>query len=299
MAVHAMGLDINSVRFLIDASRRGTKFGEVLTFGRQDLNVFPARMVKLLEAHGFNAAAFKGDAKALHAEPCFLSLGASKVYSMDVSGFEGASFIHDLNQPIGPELNERFDVVYDGGTLEHVFNFPTALKNCMQMVRVGGRFFTHTVANNWCGHGFYQFSPELFYRALSQENGFEVERLVAHRAGPYGRWYEVADPERIHSRVELLTFSPLMLLIQARRVKLTAIFAASPQQSDYTPRWRNQAASAPDGAPAPNPYAAPRPWLARFLPGLARLLHVIKIGVGIYWQQSLWNRKCFRPVKKP
>ena len=47
-----MGLDINAVRFLIDARKRGVDFGEVITLGRQDLNVFPAKMVEVLEAHG-------------------------------------------------------------------------------------------------------------------------------------------------------------------------------------------------------------------------------------------------------
>ena len=82
-----MGLDINAVRFLIDAHQRGAEFGRVLTLGRQDLNVYPAKMVKVLEAHGFPAAAFKSGDKALYAEPCFLSLGAKKVSSMDFSDF--------------------------------------------------------------------------------------------------------------------------------------------------------------------------------------------------------------------
>src|SRR3989442_9770988 len=43
------------------ARRRGTEFGEVLTFGRQDLNVFPVRMVELLEAHGFPGDAFRSE----------------------------------------------------------------------------------------------------------------------------------------------------------------------------------------------------------------------------------------------
>jgi hypothetical protein len=294
-----MGLDINSVRFLIQARQAGMAFGDVLTFGRQDLNVFPAKMVQLLEAHGFPAEVFKGQAQALHAEPCFLSLGAKQVYAMDVSNFEGATFIHDLNQPIGAELRERFDVVYDGGTLEHVFHFPTALKNCMEMVKVGGRLFTHTVTNNWCGHGFYQFSPELFYRAFSEENGYRVERMIAHVVGPYGRWFAVMDPEQIRSRVALRTCLPVMLLIQAQRVAVAPIFARSPQQSDYTPRWQHSegAAPLPEGAPRPV-YGAPRPGLARYLPGLARLLNVARIGTGILRDQSLFNRKYFRPVRK-
>jgi hypothetical protein len=78
----------------------------------------------------------------------------------------------------------------DGGTTEHVFNFPTALTNAMQMVETGGHLVIITGGNNFCGHGFYQFSPELFYRALSAENGFEMKRLIAAEVG--GNWYEVA-----------------------------------------------------------------------------------------------------------
>lgn len=107
---------------------------------------------------------------------------------MDASKYEGASVVQDLNQPVPDSLKERFDAIFDGGTLEHVFNIPAALKNCMEMTKVGGRFYMHTCANNLCGHGFYQFSPELFYRVFSEQNGFEVERMVIHPLGPYGQW---------------------------------------------------------------------------------------------------------------
>ena len=294
-----MGLDINAVRFLIGARKEGVNFGEVITLGRQDLNVFPAKMAQILSTHGLPSDAFKTDAKVLVGEPVFLSLGAKKVSSLDFSDYEGAQFVHDLNQPIGPELKERFDVVYDGGTLEHVFNFPVALKNCMEMVRPGGRLFFHQCANNWCGHGFYQFSPELFFRAVSPENGFEMERMVLHRVGPYGRWFEVNDPERIRSRVEVITWYPLQMLMQARRIKTVPIFATMPQQSDYTPRWKQNARGADRSEPPINPFAPPRPRLARFFPDLARLFHVVRIGFLTYKNLSLSNRKCFRPVKKP
>lgn len=295
-----MGLDINAVQFLIDARKKGADFGEVITLGRQDLNVYPTRLRALLEQHGFPAQAIQADMKNLFAEPLFLSLGARQVHSLDFSDFEGATFTHDLNQPIGDKLRERFDVVYDGGTLEHVFNFPQALKNCMEMVRPGGWIFLHQCANNFCGHGFYQFSPELFFRALSAENGFAIDRVIMHRVGPYGRWLEVTDPERIRSRVEAITFSPFQILVRARRTRVVPIFATTPQQSDYTPRWDEKAggqASHNDGRA--NPYAPSRPWLARTFPGLARLLHVIRIGFLTYKNLSLWNRKSFRPVKRP
>jgi hypothetical protein len=291
-----MGLDINSVLFLVAAHKSGACFDQVLTLGRQDLNVFPGKMVVVLERYGLPSAAFKAaSADTLHVEPFFHALGARTVSAMDVSDFEGAAFVHDLNQPVGSELKERFDVVYDGGSLEHVFNFPVALRNCLEMVRVGGRFFTHTCANNYCGHGFYQFSPELFYTALSEENGFEVESMVLHRVGPYGRWYAVSDPRKIRSRVETVTFAPMQLLVQARRTKVVPIFERVPQQSDYTVRWEDP--NQPGGKA--RPFVPARPQLARVLPGVARLFNVIKSALVLLRTQTLWNRRNFQPVRKP
>jgi SAM-dependent methyltransferase len=287
-----MAIDINSAQLLVGAWKAGVKFENSITLGRLHLNVFPARMVKLLEQHGANAEIFKAaKPECAFAEALFRSLGAKKVSMLDNSDYEGASIVHDLNQPIRPEWREQFDAVYDGGTLEHVFQFPTALRNCMELCREGGRVFIHTVANNLCGHGFYQFSPELFYRAFSAENGFEVERMIIHRVGPYGAWRQVSDPQKIRERVELITFTPVQMMIQARRVAIKPIFAQAPQQSDYTVLWNTteQAANVAEMATtAKNP----------MFPALARVFNAIKYGTEFYRRQSLGNRRFFRKVPR-
>src|SRR5438445_9908229 len=131
-----MGLDINAVQFLVGAHKRGARFDEVLMIGRQDLNVYPAKMVKVLGAAGLPSEAFKSGGKETQfAEPLFQALGGKRVFSLDASDYEGAEFTHDLNKPIPTEWRGRFDAVYDGGTLEHVFNFPVALQSCMEMVK--------------------------------------------------------------------------------------------------------------------------------------------------------------------
>ena len=287
-----MGLDINTVLFLIDARKRGIALGEMLTLGRQEINVYPRKMVQVLKKHGLPADDYLREADNRFAEPCLKALGASRVSSLDASNFEGADFVHNLNEPPPAELTNRFDTIFDGGTLEHVFNFPAAIANCMSMVKVGGRFIMHTVANNMCGHGFYQFSPELLYRIFSAENGYEMERLVVHRLGPYNRWYEVPDPNVIRSRIQLISFTPVQMLVQARKVKVAEIFATTPQQSDYSVLWQ---ASASASSPKPAQSSA----LQRTVPALARLINVIKYGLYFYHDQSLRNRKCFRPVQKP
>lgn len=254
-----MGLALNATRFLIQARRAGVRFDETLTLGRQYMMVSPERMMALLHKHGLDAPS-GGENEFLASlyatrwrfEVFARALGANMVSSMDASGFEGATIVHDLNQPVPAELEERFDMVIDGGTLEHVFNFPLAIANCMKMVKTGGHLVLLTVANNYCGHGFYQFSPELFFRVLSPENGFKVSRMVGLEDGlghssllgvKYdflfsGRWYEVRDPAEVRSRICLVNHNPASLFILAQKVSRENIFKTVPQQSDYVPQWQ-------------------------------------------------------------
>lgn len=277
-----MGMTLESCRFLVEACRGGVVLGRVLTLGRQNLWVSPERLVSLLAEAGRvpDAASRERCAAALAKAPrrleTFLTLlGATEVLAADASAYEGAELIHDFNQPVPAALERQFDLILDGGTLEHIFDFPTAIRNCMRMLRVGGRLILFTPANNYFGHGFYQFSPELFYRVLSPENGFEVERLQAmvdtagfsrvlgvKYAFPItGRRYEVADPRQVKERVLLVNNEPVLLFVQARRARLVEPLQTPPQQSDYVGQWALGTAPQPlRQSPRAGAVAA---WLAR------------------------------------
>lgn len=223
-----MGLDANSARFLLNQKRRGVSLGRMLTLGRQSIYM-PSKQyrshldaLKVLQRHPD------------YADDFFLGLGATSLDFMDASNYEGANIVHDLNHPIDAHLRESYDCVFDGGALEHVFNFPTALKNCMEMVRPGGHLIIVTTWNNYAGHGFYQFSPELFYSALSPANGYSVEQMLIVQQN---RWYSVANPIEIGSRIELINSEPTLLFISARRCTAKPIFSSWPQQSDYSAMW--------------------------------------------------------------
>jgi SAM-dependent methyltransferase len=136
-------------------------------------------------------------------------LGAERVMSLDCSAFEHCDIVHDMNRPIDPSHHGTFDVVIDGGSLEHIFNFPVALANCMKLVKVGGSLFIFTPANNDMGHGFYQFSPELFFRIFDEKYGFRICDAVLEsrpypsaELSPRSRCYSVTDPALVRSRVQ-------------------------------------------------------------------------------------------------
>ena len=229
-----MGIDIDVAKFLLSGRERGVNYKKSLTLGSQQLRFFNYDYTNL--AGIFNLKNFT-DVKT--SRDFFQFLGAEEISAMDFSDYEGASILHDLNQPVGDELTEKFTFVLDGGTMEHVFNFPTALANAMQMVETGGHLAVITGGNNFLGHGFYQFSPELFYRALSAENGFQVKRMIAAEVG--GNWYEVADPQTVKSRVELINDKPVYLMVLAQKQASKPLFTTAPQQSDYVEMWQGDA----------------------------------------------------------
>jgi hypothetical protein len=235
-----MGIDRDFADFLLGARDRGVDFGRTATLGRLNLFVDHRSLGAVFRRHGEGAT--DDDIRAMratgYAEAFLRHLGAGETISVDASAYEGASVVHDMNQPIGDEHKQRFSAVIDGGTLEHIFNFPTAIRNCMEMLEVGGHFFSHTMANNFMGHGFYQFSPELFYRVFTRENGFRLHRAVVFesRIGR-PRWYEAADPHEIGERVELINGRQTYLMVHAERIADVPIFAVPPQQADYSALW--------------------------------------------------------------
>jgi hypothetical protein len=224
----SMGIDIHSADFLRSQTKRGLILGRLLTLGHQSVSMDREYYRSLLASLGVPCQ------NSIFADDFFRALGAKSVDVMDLSDYEGANILHDLNEPVGNDLLEKFDCVFDGGALEHVFNLPQALKNCLEMVRVGGHFMSITPTAAYCGHGFYQFSPELFYSALSGENGYAMERMLFVNRG---QWYSVRKPAEIKARVELFVSEPTLLFVCAKRLECRRIFARWPQQSDYTVAW--------------------------------------------------------------
>ena len=227
-----MGLDDKGTQFLLAARRLGASFEQTATIGHQQLFVTQRWLRRYLRAFQIEATdaeiqevATSGDG---FAEPFLRLLGAERIVSIDASPYEDASQVVDLNQPLPTQLEGAFTAVIDAGSLEHVFDFPTAVGNCMRMVDPGGHFIAITVTNNTMGHGFYQFSPELFYRVFSSANGFAVERMLVTETSST-RWYEVSDPEAVGARVQMRTFRPTYLCVLARRVASVPILDTPPQ----------------------------------------------------------------------
>lgn len=203
-----------------------------------------------------------------YADRLLCSMGAGSVESLDISDYEECGIVHDLNLSLDRGNHPTFDIVFDGGSLEHVYNIPVAVANLMRLVRAGGWYAAFSPANGNCGHGFYQFSPEFFFRSFDEANGFEPALGVFSEQTGRRRLYATEDPASARSRVGFNGEGSVYFAFIARRGGPEVPFSAGfPQQSDYRPRWKG--VEGPQGGGSA-PGAGVRSMLKRILPGPVR-----------------------------
>lgn len=238
-----MGLDSNGIKFLLYAKSLGVDFSETATIGRQYLYTDPSRLKEILSRFNYQADDKHIDSIFTesdgYAENFLHYLGANMTDSFDYSNYESATHIHDMNFAIPEIYKDKYNVVIDGGALEHIFNFPVAIKNCMEMIKVGGYYLGISPCNNFMGHGFYQFSPELLFRIFTKENGYKVVKIIVFETSS-PQWFSVQDPYELKERVTMENHSPLYILVIAKKVSSVEIFKNKPQQSDYSLIWNEK-----------------------------------------------------------
>jgi hypothetical protein len=226
-----MGIDAPTLTFLL-LEAKNKPFGKVITLGRQRINLPPYWQRRLLRSEN----TFEGYCENL----LTAKFGALFVDSIDNSAFEGATHIFDMNQEVA--LQSRYDTVIDGGTLEHIYNVPQALANISTLCSDGGRILHILPANNYCGHGFWQFSPELFFSLYSEKNGYSDTRVFLASLTDWHRWYECLRPKDGY-RAEFRTIGRLPLCIMVRTTKVSAFSHRNVQQSDYVAAWNSDQSS--------------------------------------------------------
>ena len=292
-----MAIDQNGLKLLLLAKAKGVDFSETAMIGRQRLNFTPDEFKAILDkcrvSYGEESVRSVMYDYNHYSEGFLKTLGAMNLLSLDYSDYEGATVIHDMNFPVPDELKSRFSVVIDGGSLEHVFNFPIAIQNCMKMVSPGGHFITITPVNNFMGHGFYQFSPELFYSLLNQNNGFEIQSIITFEDRPDAEWYQVINPSSIGCRVTLTNKRPTYLAVISRRVSREELSLTFPSQSDYVPIWSGSSLN-------PSPHSARGKFATislKHTPVWAK--EFVKNVLSRWKSRHIFNRRFFLPFDWP
>jgi hypothetical protein len=99
-----------------------------------------------------------------------LDAGFKQYDDIDFVPNEGVSIVHNLNEHIPSDLHQKYDLVLECGTMEHIFDIAQVFRNMVSLCKVGGTI-CHISPLTWLNHGFYNFSLTVFYDVY-RTNGF-------------------------------------------------------------------------------------------------------------------------------
>jgi hypothetical protein len=187
----------------------------------------------------------------VHARTFFEMMGIKEYYDIDKFDIDSPLIMHDLNAPVPADLQDRFNLILDSGTIEHIFDVRQVMENIVRMCRESGWVVHVTPSSNYVDHGFYSFSPCFFYDYY-QANGFDD--FICYVLQP--------DPDNVYQRSPYFEYSygmnlsnliepgrQVLVFFAARKVRLAEQLVV-PTQGLYEPGLEAQPPQA--GAVAAN-----------------------------------------------
>ena len=229
---------------LIDEHKVEPFHGHFLQLGKQDINLLHTEYKDLCGKKGFGTyeAPNGGEAsRYVTNHDFFHPFGFDQIQSLDYSAYEGSDIAHDLNIEIPERLVGEYDLILDGGTLEHVYDFPTAMASIGRMLKVGGRIIHTSPSSGNMDHGFYMFSPTLYHDYYTQ-NGFRLKKLLVSKRA----WGKVAY-YHYSPGMDLRKFNDgnINLVVIAEKTEQST--ANPPLQNFYLNRWEGGEQKTPPG----------------------------------------------------
>jgi SAM-dependent methyltransferase len=149
----------------------------------------------------------------------FSLYGSKKILISDVSRYENPDIIIDLNKNVKRSFYNRFDNIIDMGTLEHIFNIPAALNNYKQILKKNGNIIIATSCSNLIDHGFYSFSPTLFFDFF-ENNGFKLTNCFLREFNPfnYESGSKIYKYETVGSEIPFISNKSVELIVVAKKI---------------------------------------------------------------------------------
>lgn len=145
---------------------------------------------------------------------------------LDIVASRGIERIVNLNHPIPEDLIGQYDIVYDGGTMEHCFNAPQVIKNILSLCKIGG-YIIHVNPLNYYNHGFYSFHPT-FYHDFYTQSGNRLASPIYGLHGPVLQTQVIEVPP-----TKGFSEAPNRLAMMVVAQKLTETECEWPTQSKY------------------------------------------------------------------
>jgi hypothetical protein len=218
-----------AARLILREHERYTFRGPALCLGEPDFYLTPAEL--RAETNCTNEIDTDPQGRFVVARSFFAALGVIDVTSLDIPGSKLApDRIHDLNLPLPNDLTDRFGLLVDPGTTEHVFDFRAGLTNIVRALHTGGIVIQFVPIYSYNG-GYLSINPNVLHDFYGANGFVDIKSFVIMwdryrpfaertRCYPYG-----PDLEARHALADYdqCRFSPHLLLFARRGVATPGI----------------------------------------------------------------------------
>ena len=215
----------------------GLSYEQVLELFQQEGYIVPEQVLKetVIEYDTTTLAALDLKKRGVNCitDKTFFSLfGVKDAVAMDVTDYEGAEILHDLNKPVPDSLVGQFDFIVDGGTFDHLFNLPTVFDNVLKLLKPGGRIFQWNAASNLTGAAFISFGPDLFYDYYVLNRYADCKVYLAECDSPADRAWDFFEFDGTDRHGYFPSSKILMVIVLAEK-GLSSTSDKIPVQSHY------------------------------------------------------------------
>jgi hypothetical protein len=206
-----MGLSCASAEMIIQEHLHRPITGKVLLIGRQNTDITPQAWLNLLDLYGLKpripivlerrgsmehkSLALAEETDRISDTAVFHGIADCEVLALDISAYEGAEVVHDLNLPLPAKYRAKFDFIFDGSSLDNIFNVTQALFNMSEMLRPGGRMVLYNTSNSHQS-AYLQFSPDWFWDYFAI-NGYADCKVYVHEFPQADDDWETVVPRTI------------------------------------------------------------------------------------------------------
>src|SRR6202158_2041993 len=163
-------------------------FGDVLLIGRQTVLLSEEAALELIVSEGItprssylreiDTTTVGYDIGPYITDRAFFSMfSATRTLALDVSAYEGAEIVHDLNTPLPDKYHVIAYIIFNGSCRDNLFDPATAIKSLSKMLRSGGRII-HLEHGTPIQDAFLCYSPEWFFNFYAINNYSDCQTLV-------------------------------------------------------------------------------------------------------------------------
>jgi hypothetical protein len=169
--------------------------GRVVTIGRNGVGLTGEDMDRLLASMGVPKrpdTRYQVDhdtvlrqRETITQESFFAAFSDAEVLALDVSAYEKAGLILDLQDKLPRRYRGFADFIYDGGSLDDIFDVAGSLRNISRMLKPGGRFLAK---NNGGQHptSYLKYSADWFMDFFAFNNYADCKVYICNYPGTHG-----------------------------------------------------------------------------------------------------------------